>query len=198
MGYDDGCMVMVMPTLFQDPNHRWSVADNNGSFVEARKGLGLPLLISTAPIWGGTIILFTINGVSDNNVTLFDLWKCFKTIIQNGELFIYWASTIAPVIYIVTRERQKIRSFPNKYTFMAFVYVCRFVNDSPLPFQGYATRKLPDIIITSSLILYITAIGVFYSALVYDNAFPPNPSQEIRNGENKYENSYRAHRNLSR
>lgn len=166
--------------------------------MEARKSLGLPLLISTAPIWCGTVLLFIINGITQPNVSLFDLWKCFKTIIQYGELFIYSASTLAPVIYIVTRERQNIRSFPSQYTFMAFVYVCSSLATMIFTFQRYAAQKLPDIMITFSLILYLAAIGVFFCALVYDNAFPPSASQEFRRGENDYENLYRAHRKQTR
>ncbi len=91
---------------------------------EALKELAVSLLISTCPIWGGSLALYIVR-VTANETTRY--WQCLQSIIQNGELFIYAASTLAPVIYIVTRDRSTARSFPSKFTFiMAVLLVALF------------------------------------------------------------------------
>lgn len=162
--------------------------------AEALKRLCLPLIISTAPIWGGTLVLFVKHTLSNPDNPLLDLWNCFKIIIQNGELFIYSASTLAPVMYIVTRERSDISSFPGKYTFIALVWVCSALATIIFTTERYIPQQLPDVMLNFSMAVYVLAVLVFYFALVYDNAFPPNAAQMMRDEESEYQRRLRAHR----
>src|SRR5713101_3246865 len=67
--------------------------------VEAVRELGLGQVIATMPIWAGAI------HVAWPELGLNSLIAGLREMVKNGELFIYAAVTLAPVIYIVSRER---------------------------------------------------------------------------------------------
>jgi len=111
---------MVMPFLCKDSNY-WLIAtnDSKGPCRSSARAWNISPYCH-CPTLGGSIILF-IKQTSSSSATF---WNCFETIIQNGELFIYSASTLAPVIYIVTRDRDNVRSFPSKQSFIGLVVFC--------------------------------------------------------------------------
>lgn len=119
---------------------------------EALREWFISLLISTAPIWGGTLVLY-ISQTSAQNPAAY--WECFGSIIQNGELFIYAASTLAPVIYIVTRDRTGVRSFPSKYLFIGIVIAVALLSAIIFTVQRLHGYPFPNKILTLSMYIYV-------------------------------------------
>lgn len=158
--------------------------------VEAIRELVISLLISMAPIWIGTLVL----RIGQTSPSQLSYLQCANAIIQNGELFIYSAATLAPVMYIVTRDRFTVRSFPGKYTFIGVVIVFALIATSIFTIQRVKAQILAPDIVMLSLWLYGIAIAVFYFALVYNNAFLPNPASLMREEEGDYFERLRQHR----
>jgi hypothetical protein len=159
---------------------------------EALKEWFISLLISTAPIWGGTLVLYISQTTAQNSEICW--WGCFRSIIENGELFIYAASTLAPVIYIVTRDRTTARSFPSKYLFISIVILVALVSAIIFTTQRLGGHPFPNNILTLSMYTYAIAVVVFYFALVYNNTLLPNPPKLMRDGEESYSDRLREHR----
>jgi hypothetical protein len=158
---------------------------------EALRELFISLSISIAPLWGGAFALFVDNAL--DNVESTFLACCLK-IIQNGELFIYSASILAPVMYIVTRERSDERSFPSKSTFMVLVIVFSIISAIIFTIARLKGKNLPDSMINISIIFSMVSLTVFYFALVYNNTYLPDPAQIMRDQEDDYLQRLRAHR----
>lgn len=158
--------------------------------VEAIRELIISLLISMAPVWVG-ILALRIGQTSPSQLSYL---QCAHAIIQNGELFIYSAATLAPVMYIVTRDRFNVRSFPGKYTFIGIVIIFALIATSIFTIQRVKAQILAPDIVTLSLVLYGIAIAVFYFALVYNNTFLPNPASLMREEESDYVQRFRQHR----
>jgi hypothetical protein len=158
--------------------------------IEAVRELVISLLISMAPVWVGTLVL----RIGQTFPSQLSYLQCARTVIQNGELFIYSATTLAPVMYIVTRDRFNVRSFPGKYTFISVVIIFAFISTGIFTMQRMRTQILAPDIITLSLWLYVIAVTVFYFALVYNNTFLPNPADLMREEEGDYVNRLRRHR----
>lgn len=159
-------------------------------YSEALKELLVSLVISTAPIWAGSLVLFAKNFGSTQS----SYFACVITIISNGELFIYAASTVAPVIYIVTKERQGVHGFPGKYSFIIFAAVSSILATAIFTMQRLSISTIPQPMIISSLWLFMLSVLAVYLALVFNNTLLPNPAAIMREGEQDYLAKLRRHR----
>ncbi len=120
--------------------------------------------------------------------------QCLIGLIANGELFIYAASTVAPVVYIVTRDRQGVRGFPGKYTFMIFAIFSAVISSIVFTIQRLAITGLPGVMINISEWLFAAAVVVVYFALVYNNTLLPDPAAAMREEEFDYIRKLRQRR----
>ncbi len=162
--------------------------------IEALQEIRRSLLISTSPIWVGAFVIFIGKVSSPSPFSGWMIWECFKNIIKNGELFIYSATTLAPAMYIVTRDRENVSSFPSRHTFIDFVIIFTAISVATFTYQRVKPQQFPDIIIYISMIMFVLSIVIFYFALVYNNTFLANPGEMMRNEEMDYERRLREHR----
>lgn len=155
---------------------------------EAFKELALSLTLATSPLWGGTFIFFILH-----NKTQESFLKCFFEIISRGELFIYAASTIAPVFYIIIKDRNPPRNFPSKTTFVIIAVICCLLSTIIFTLQRIQI-DIPFSMIKISMWLYVIAIVVIYFARVYNNTDLPEPSSIMRENDQDYIRRFRDHR----
>jgi len=71
---------------------------------EAIKELGVNILISTAPIWLGCIFLLLSQKFA------MSMGEVIIRNVENGELFIYATSIVAPLYYFIFRTTQGTRN----------------------------------------------------------------------------------------
>ena len=159
-------------------------------YSEAFKEIMMSLLISTAPIWAGALVILAQNYNSNG----YSYIKCILSIINNGELFIYAASTVAPVIYIVTKERQGAQGFPGRYSFIGFAIVCSILATLIFTMQRLSPASFPTPMIISSLWLFGVAVLAVFLALVFNHMLMPNPANLMRESERNYIDRLRRHR----
>lgn len=150
-----------------------SVTDRREAFWE----LVFSQIISSMPIILG-VLFFSWPNVS--------IERCIDGLFyltRGGELFIYASSTLAPVIYIVTRDRETPRGFPSKNLYIALVLLGAILSAGIYALQRMKGNFLPDNMILISIGLFFGAMVLLYLALVYNNAFPPSAVEEWRRGE---------------
>jgi hypothetical protein len=136
---------------------------------EAVKEVGVNILLSTAPIWLGCIFLWAFQkfAMSPGAIIIRN--------VENGELFIYSTSIVAPLYYFIFKESEGNQKFPNAGSFMLISAIVLLVGGC-----GFAVTRLGTVLGTDfrwdkvklfvfSAILYVIAIIVVYLAHVYRN-----------------------------
>jgi hypothetical protein len=136
---------------------------------EALKEVGVNVLLSTAPIWLGCLflLLFQTSGMSLGDVIIRN--------VENGELFIYATSILAPLYYFIFKDSEGNQKFPNAGSFMLISAIVLLVGGC-----GFAVTRLGAVLGTNfrwddvtlfafSLTLYVISVLIVYLAHVYRN-----------------------------
>jgi len=156
--------------------------------LEAVRELGLGQIIATMPIWGGALHIAWPNLSSEV------FYNALRQMVNSGELFIYAATTLAPVLYIVSRERDIPRMFPNKYLYLGIIVVGAMVAAIIYTLQRTGLQPITDQTLSISFWFYLASLVVLYLAYVYNNTYLPNASQLMRKLEQEYTQRLREHR----
>lgn len=156
-------------------------------YTEAFWELFISSIISTLPLWGLYISL------SLNQQDIFELTR-FYVLIHNGELFIYAATTLAPVLYIVNKERNNNSKFPGKFLFTSITVIIAAISALIIATQKDKAIALSQNWLEISLILYAISIVVLYFVLAINNRMLPDPAGLFRDSEDKYFEEYSKHR----
>lgn len=153
-------------------------------YREALRELSISLVISTMPVWLGMLIIWS----RSSNV---DIWS----VIQHGELFMYASAVVAPVLYIVARDRYSNRSgFPGKVSFMIAVIVVAMTSAGFYTMNLIEAQNFPRKVIILSAIIFFISVCVNYLALVFNNTFTPNPTAEMQAQEDNFNEKFMEHR----
>lgn len=157
-------------------------------YVDAFWELILSSIISTVPLWGLYISL------SLNEEVIFQMERFYK-LIENGELFIYAASTLAPVIYLVHKERSNNLKFPGHFLFTSLTVIIAVFSALIIAIQRGTKITLTENWLDISLWLFLISIVILYIVLVINNRMLPDPSGMFRASEDDYFKHYNSHRN---
>lgn len=161
-------------------------------FKEAAVELGITTIFSTLPLWAlpllGPFIFKTDVSFTEQVVAT----------ISGGELLVYCAALVGPLIYIITRRYGEIRSksespsnskfsnrfglviaFPHGTAFILFSaaicllagFVFSLMKNPAL--SNDATKLNVDGIFWTSIVLYLFSLYCFFSASAYRNAMAP-------------------------
>ncbi|MBI5590890.1 MAG: hypothetical protein HY881_10445 [Deltaproteobacteria bacterium] len=162
-------------------------------FGEACKELFISLLISMSPVYVGAFVLYIVQSGS----TSIGYLSCAGTIVQNGELFIYAAAVLAPAVYIASKDRYDVRSFPSKFTFIGCAILVAILSTSIFTIERVKAQVLPHNVLLMSVTVFVVAVLVFYFALVYNNTLLPNPATVMRDNEQDFTRRVQSHREAS-
>jgi len=145
------------------------------------------LLFSFLPI----LIAYIVSYLGDHSTKF---WPSINTNLQNGELFIYVTSLLAPVFFIVMKKRMSEEVFPSKVTHILVYW--GIVGIAALVFALKRVGFTFDIISISILqkLVFYTAMVLFYLVLVYNNSLLPNPSSAMQAEEEDFAKSVHKHR----
>ena len=156
--------------------------------AEALSELIIAQIVATMPIWAGAI------HVAWPHLELDSLIGGLREMVKNGELFIYAASTLSPVIYIVTRERDIPRTFPNKYWYLGVVVFGAMIAAIVYMLQRVKLQPISDPTLSLSLGFYVTSLLVLYLAFVYNNTYLPDPASTMKREEDEFARRVKEHR----
>jgi hypothetical protein len=151
-------------------------------FREAGSETAITTFFSTMPLW----IMPILGPVIFQSEI--DFTDHLKSTIQGGELFVYCAALLGPLVYIITRKYGEIRksdgtfnlaiSFPHGLAFILFsVLICiiagfafSLMKNPALITQSTAFKLNHSGIFWLSIALYLLSLYCFFSASVYRNA----------------------------
>lgn len=152
---------------------------NKKDFKEAFIELIISLIVSTMPIWGLYIAM------SIDKSIFFDLDR-FYSIVKNGELFIYSATMLAPILYLLIKKREHEKEFYAKPFFIIFVVVITVIATITISMQRMRQVIISDSAVIGSLWLFGISIFILYVALVIHNSLMPDPTAVMRDGEKSF------------
>lgn len=156
--------------------------------ADALKEVSTNLFWATMPIWLSSFIMLVSLRETDKSIS-----GILSRNISNGELFLYSASILAPVYYMVLRERKGKKDFPNRLSQMNFVWVIMLLSAVVMVFQRINYPLDPRYTFWISVVFFITAIILLYSATVYNNA-SLNPAEEMSKSQNDFGAQFDEHR----
>jgi hypothetical protein len=121
------------------------------------------LVLSTMPIWLGTIIILAL-GVPNSGVT----WRmAFFSTIFDGELFTYCTALLAPIFWIALVDPPRAKRFPSKISHMLLIAV---INTIAAAFFGLGIAKQkvnPNLSFKFSVFLFVVSLVLLYLGTVY-------------------------------
>lgn len=153
------------------------------SFVEVL----MTFVISTFPI---TIGAFTIIVKSNSELDMYFSVLC--SIIKDGELFIYTASLMAPIVFITLYNAHGKRIFSYQWFFILYSIIILLLASS---FFGIEKKnETSDSIFIFSIILFLVTYVVYFIALVM-NYYPKKAPEEImKDDEDTFADEYAKRR----
>lgn len=158
--------------------------------IEAIKEFLITILISTSPITGGAFLfqLTSKDGASASFLTN------LENMLQNGELFIYATTLLAPVIYLALKERDEGRIFPSKIAHIIIVIIVTFLSSMTFTLQRTNSYINTEFAFDASVYIYIIALLITYVAIVFNNNLYPNAAKKWKTDEQDYVDAVRKHR----
>ncbi|MCB8878404.1 hypothetical protein [Acidisoma silvae] len=136
---------------------------------EAINEVGVNILLSTMPIWLGCIFFLLAHNFS------MSLGEAITHNVENGELFLYATSILAPLFYFIFKDYDGIRKFPNAASFMVLSVIvllvggCGFSFTRLGPLLGINYQWNSSTLFIFSAAVYAAAIVIVYLAHVYRN-----------------------------
>src|SRR5258708_21040805 len=79
------------------------------------------LLLSTAPLWLGGLVIFGINSQDS-----FTFGVALRRTVEHGELFMYGTAILAPMFWVALVDPPVTRVFPSRIINMVFLPVIEF------------------------------------------------------------------------
>lgn len=148
------------------------------------------LVLSTMPIWIGTIIVFAMGERS----SLRAFGSAFLGMIWRTELFMLSTALLAPIFWVALKDPKGAREFPSKISHMILVTV---INSIAAVFFGLATAGETlnhKITFRLSVTLFLASLALLYLGTVYNEHRMPDAPAVFRKQEEAFAEDLEAHR----
>jgi hypothetical protein len=148
------------------------------------------LILSTMPIWLGTIIIFAL-GDAGSPVTL---RSAFYSTVFEGEFFTYCTALLAPIFWIALVDPPRARKFPSKVSHMVLIAV---INTVAAAFfgLGIARQRLnAQVSFRFSVVLFVFSLVLLYLGTVYHISRISDAPAEFKKQEQEFSEGYGEHR----
>ena len=156
---------------------------------EALKEFTANLIGSTMPLWVGTFVVLVLSkGVIGSYC------EAFRGNINNGELFIYATSTLAPIYYMSLVDPPRARQFPTKLSHIITVSIIMVLSAVAFGLERAGQKLNNEFAYHSSIIFFILSLLLVYLATVYKNARFDLTEEELQEPERKFSKSFQDHR----
>ena len=141
------------------------------------------ILISTLPV----SVAFLALKIAGHGTDFFPL-------IQNGELYVYSATTLAPVFYLIAKDRDKAQRFPSIHWYIISTGLIVLLSTIVVTLQRLGLLDPESIWINGSIYLFSFTVFILYTVFVYNNMFLHKPTGIISDQENNFVNEVKSHR----
>jgi len=146
------------------------------------------IFLSTMPIWGGAFIIMILGESSD-------YWTAIDRNVNNGELFLYAASFLAPVVYMATVDPPGAEQFPSRLAHIIVLIGIMILSALAFGVQKTGHKLDPIIGFNSSCLLVFASIFLLFIASIYQHKRLPKITEEdVHSNETDFREKYRKHR----
>jgi small basic protein len=147
------------------------------------------VLLSTAPLWLGTLVIFGVRVNGD-----ITLRAAFDSTISHGELFMYGTALLASVFWIALVDPPGARAFPSKMPHMLIIAVLDCIASVFFGLTVAGDHLREPFVFRLSVGVFWTALGLLYLGTVYHTSRLPDPSDVLKQQEVAFSEAYSEHR----
>jgi len=141
---------------------------NTQNHREACKEFAVNLVLSTSPLWLGSLIVFSLDPRAEN--TLASYGRFLLGSMSDGELLIYATAAITPLFYFsLTPAISKDRDYPSRLSHIVSGLLIFMICSALFGAQRAGGKMQPTLIFPMSVCLYLFALVIIYIATVYRN-----------------------------
>ena len=148
------------------------------------------VLLSTAPIWLGALIVYA-EGL---NLGVAAYMAALQSTVKNGELLMYSTALLAPVFWMALVDPPGAHVFPSKVSHMVLIGIIDLVAGA---FFGLITahQTLNQYFISIlSRWMFFVSLLLLYLGTVYHSSRLPSIPQEFKRQEDTFSAAYGEHR----
>lgn len=148
------------------------------------------LLLSTMPIWLGTIIVYATGDIAGYA----GFKASFYGTLAHGALFTYCTALLAPIFWIALVDPPGARVFPSKVSHMVVIAI---IDAIAAVFYGLVTagKKLNEgFTFTLSTWVFFGSLMLLYLGTVYHVHRMPDVPAEFKKQEDDFSSAYGEHR----
>ena len=157
--------------------------------IEAFKELFLTLLFTTVPLWVGGWVMYIVKIESRSGFL-----GAVENSVNNGDLFLYATSLLAPIIYLALYDPPGAKEFPSKIFHTVFVIVIVILSSVAFGIKRAGLELDTVSISQTSLILFSISIVILYIAMVYKNRRFPESTDALKDPERDFSAGYKNYR----
>lgn len=138
-----------------------------GDYQEATKEVFVNLILSTSPLWLGSLITFGVD--PHHKKTWARYWEVLLQTLRGGELLIYATAAIAPIFYFALVRGRQSRDYPSRISHIVSALLIFMVGTTLFGVQRSGVAVDPDFILPSSALLYGFSLVIIFLATLYRN-----------------------------
>lgn len=167
-------------------------------YIDAAKEVVVNLILSTSPLWLGSLITFGID--TSKPKTLAGYGSVLIKSLADGAMLIYATAAIAPLFYFSLTRPRTDRDFPSRLSHVVFGLLIFMICTTLFGVQRSGVKIDPNFVLPGSIIIYLFAISMIFIATVYRNwrdtseQFMKAAENEPRAAENAFVQSALSHR----
>jgi hypothetical protein len=135
--------------------------------VDAAKEVIVNLILSTSPLWLGSLITFSIDDTEPKSLTAY--LHVFIKSLADGEMLIYATAAIAPMFYFALTTPKTARDFPSRLSHVVFGLLIFMICTALFGVQRSGVKIDPNFVLPGSIIIYLGALAMIFIATVYRN-----------------------------
>lgn len=156
------------------------VSCSKESHVSSLQEVGTNLFWSVMPIWLSSFVILISKTSSDKSA-----YSLLIANIGNGELFLYASSILAPVFYMVLKERKDKKQYPSRLSQMQFVWIIMLLSAVVFVFQRINYPLDLSYVFWISILFFASSVILLYIATVYNNNLL-NPPEIMSANQNEF------------
>lgn len=135
---------------------------------EACKEVAVNFVLSTSPLWLGSLIVYAIDPKMD--LSLSGYLRVALRAMSDGELLLFATSAIAPIFYFsLTPPTSKERDYPSRLSHIVSSLLIFMICVALFGAQRAGGKLNPTLIFPMSVYVYVFALTIIYIATVYRN-----------------------------
>ncbi len=156
-------------------------------FFEASQELFVNFIVGTAPIWTGALFILLHVDESRNFIEI------LSANIRQGELIIYCTTFLAPIFYIIFRERKMKGRFPSSSSINLLSCLILLTVTGIFALQRAGYDMNPDLIFIISISLFIISLFLLLLSITYNNSRIPGAPDEFQHQDTQFQKKLESH-----